>query len=131
MYRDKLGRGEGERAKILDTLLVVLNEKDFITEGNAQRLSELCQKVRDNLSLSAEKLNNLSLLAQTHDLGKIGIPDHILTKKGPLDEEEWDITRQHSEKGPRIALATPSLSGIADLILKHHERWTEKNTRCS
>jgi diguanylate cyclase (GGDEF)-like protein/PAS domain S-box-containing protein len=123
MYRDKLGRGEGERAKILDTLLAVLNEKDFIIEGHAHRLSELCQKVGGNLSLPKEKLNNLSLLAQTHEIGKIGIPEQILTKEGPLDEEEWEIMRQSYEKGHRIALATPSLSDIADLILKHHERW--------
>jgi HD-GYP domain-containing protein (c-di-GMP phosphodiesterase class II) len=65
----------------------------------------------------------LALLAQVHDIGKVGIPDQILLKNGPLNEEEWKIMRKHSEKGHRIASASADLLGIADFILKHHERW--------
>ena len=66
------------------------------------------------------------LLAKVHDLGKVGIPDHILYKKGSLNEDEWKIMRKHTEKGHRIASASSDLQGIADLILKHHERWDGK-----
>ena len=65
----------------------------------------------------------MALLARVHDIGKLGIPDAVLFKPGPLSNEEWEIMRQHPEKGYRIALATPELAGVADLILKHHERW--------
>jgi HD-GYP domain-containing protein (c-di-GMP phosphodiesterase class II) len=58
-----------------------------------------------------------------HDLGKVGIPDSILFKPGSLTGKEWEIMRQHPEKGYRIAQATTDLAGIADLILMHHERW--------
>ena len=56
-------------------------------------------------------------------MGKVGIPDRILFKKGSLSKDEWEIMHQHAEKGYRIARSSTDLSGIADLILKHHERW--------
>jgi len=61
-----------------------------------------------------------------HDIGKVAIPDNILNKSRPLTKEEWEILKSHSEKGYRIALSSPELSKIAELILKHHERWDGK-----
>lgn len=58
-----------------------------------------------------------------HDLGKVGIPDSILTKPGKLSDADWKIMRQHPEKGYRIATSSPHLAGISRLILCHHERW--------
>jgi len=51
------------------------------------------------------------------------ILENILFKNGPLNKDEWEIMKQHCEKGYRIALSSPELASIADLILKHHERW--------
>jgi len=84
---------------------------------------ELCRKIGEKIGLSSRQLGDLDLLARAHDLGKVGIPDKILFKKGPLDYEEWELMKQHPEKGHRIALSSPYFSEIADLILKHHERW--------
>ncbi len=123
MYRDKLHRGAGAKSQIIQSLMVTLKERDYITEGHARRLEKLCLKIGEKVRLSRKKLSDLILLAHMHDLGKVGIPDRILSKKGPLSGEEWDIMRQHSEKGYRIALSSPDLSEIADLILKHHEWW--------
>ncbi len=123
MYRNKLHKGEGEKAKIFDSLMTALNERDFITEGHAQRLTELCRKMGEKTGLSSSQLDDLDLLARAHDLGKVGIPDKILFKKGCLNSEEWELMKQHPEKGYRIALSSPYFSEIADLILKHHERW--------
>ncbi|WDU82776.1 HD-GYP domain-containing protein [Caloramator sp. Dgby_cultured_2] len=61
-----------------------------------------------------------------HDLGKVAISDDILNKREPLTDEEWEILKSHPEKGYRIAVSSPELAGIADLILKHHERWDGK-----
>ncbi|PKM80682.1 MAG: phosphohydrolase [Firmicutes bacterium HGW-Firmicutes-13] len=63
------------------------------------------------------------LLAKVHDLGKVGISDKILFKKSKLTDDEWEIMKQHSEKGYRIAQSSPDLALVADLILRHHERW--------
>ncbi|MFO7953148.1 MAG: diguanylate cyclase [Bacillota bacterium] len=123
MYWDKLHKGEDERTKIVNSLMAALNERDFIATGHAQRLTELCRKMGEKTGLSTSQLGNLDLLARAHDLGKVGIPDKILFKKGGLDSKEWGLMKEHPEKGYKIALASPYFSEIADLILKHHERW--------
>ncbi len=123
MYRDKLHKGVDSRSQIILSLMAALGERDFITEGHARRLEELCNRVGEKIGLSKKQLSDLVLLAQVHDLGKVGTPDKILFKDGSLTDEEWEIMRQHSEKGYRIAMSSSDLSGIANLILKHHERW--------
>lgn len=123
MYRDKLNREDNSRSQILRALMKALEERDFITNGHAKRLEELCLELGQKLNLSYVQISNLSLLAQLHDFGKVEIPDDILFKPSHLTEEEWKIMRQHPEKGYRIAKATADLAGIADLILKHHEHW--------
>jgi HD-GYP domain-containing protein (c-di-GMP phosphodiesterase class II) len=75
------------------------------------------------LGLSQDFENDLSLLARFHDLGKVGIPDHILSKPEPLTEGEWRQMHQHCEIGHRIASSIHDLEPISDWILKHHERW--------
>ena len=123
MYRDKLYQGTGIRSQIIDALLTTLGERDFITKGHAERLSVLTKKMGERIGLSSRKLSDLALLSQVHDLGKVGIPDHILFKEGPLTSEEWEIMRQHPEKGYKIAASSTDLFRVADLILKHHEKW--------
>ena len=123
MYRNKLYKGTGARAQILDVLMAALEERDYLTHGHANRLTDLCLALAKHLGTDSEVRGNLALLAKVHDLGKVGIPDHILFKPGPLNPQEWEVMRLHPEKGYRIAVASPDLMGIAELILKHHERW--------
>ena len=76
-----------------------------------------------DLIMSAEKIADLRLFAQFHDIGKVGIPDSILLKPGPLTSEEKTEMQRHSEIGHRIAQSAPDLAPIADWVLKHHEWW--------
>ncbi len=126
MYRDKLYSSFSGRNKIVKILMTALSERDFITEGHAMRLEKLCLKLGEMSNLSSRQLADLTLFSQVHDLGKVGIPDKILFKTGSLDETEWEIMKLHPEKGYRIALSSPELAGVADYILKHHERWDGK-----
>lgn len=126
MYQDKLYRSASTRSTIVQALLAALAERDFITEGHTHRVGELCRKMGEKIGLSSRQLSDLALLSQVHDLGKVGVPDHILLKEGLLTDQEWKLMRQHSEKGYRIAASSPDLAGVADLILKHHERWDGK-----
>ncbi len=123
MYHEKLIEKKSSRSQIINSLMVALAEKDYITEGHSQRLSQYTEKMVKQLGLPSNVMINQNLLNQVHDLGKVGIPDSILLKPGKLTEEEWVIMRQHPEKGYRIAMASPDLAHIADLILKHHEKW--------
>lgn len=126
MYRDKLLNSISIRKQTLNVLMSILAEKDYINEGHAQRVKDLSLKIGKKLGLSPKELSDLALLAKVHDIGKIAISDSILNKKGPLTEEEWEVLKQHSQKGYRIALSSPDLAGIAEFILKHHERWDGK-----
>ena len=126
MYKDKLYRKPSARGQTVNALLAALAERDYIADGHSSRMQVLCTELGDWAGLSSKQMTDLSLFAQVHDLGKVGIPDHILFKDGPLSKEEWDIMRQHPEKGYRIASVSPALAGVADLILRHHERWDGK-----
>ena len=123
MYRDKLSKDITVRSQLIRSLMVALEERDFITGGHVHRLEDMCCRIGKKVGLTEMQLSDLALLAQVHDLGKVGIPDHVLFKQDPLTDEEWKIMKQHSEKGYRIARASTDLSEIADLILRHHERW--------
>lgn len=123
MYRDKIHQGKSARSAIVQTLMTALEARDFITEGHADRLQTLVMEIAKALNLSEKTINELKLLAQFHDIGKVGIPDSILFKPGPLTPEEWKTIKLHSEIGAKIAQSTPDLAPISDWILKHHEYW--------
>jgi len=123
MRLDKQNQTESARSQVVNALLAALFERDYIAGGHAERLEKLCLKMGKEISLEQDRLTALSLVAQVHDLGKVGIPDSILFKKGELTDEEWAIMRQHPEKGYRIAQTSPELTHVADLILRHHEKW--------
>lgn len=127
MYHNKLFNKESSRSQIFKSWIATLAERDHLTQEGVQRIITLCTKIGERKNLSSRALADLALLVQAHDLGKIGVPDRILFKPGPLTAEEWEIMCQHSEKGYRMAMVSPPvLKDIADLILKHHERWDGK-----
>jgi diguanylate cyclase (GGDEF)-like protein len=126
MYHQKLHSGQSARSAIVNTVMKLIEARDFITEGHADRLQDVVADLGSAIGLSESKIADLRLLARFHDIGKVGIPDHILFKPGPLTAEEFETMKSHSEIGYRIARSSPDLSMIADQILKHHEWWNGK-----
>lgn len=122
MYRDKLLEARNFRSSLLTSLMKSLKELETETEEHTERLKELALKIGVELGLTETQLNELALLAALHDIGKLGIPDELLRKPGPLTPEEWEIVKRHPEIGYRIASSDPDLVTIADAILAHHER---------
>ncbi|NLF45606.1 MAG: diguanylate cyclase [Syntrophomonadaceae bacterium] len=123
MYRQKLYRSQSTRSAIVQTLMKALEARDFITEGHAERLQFMVADLGNKLGLPERVIVDLRLLAQFHDIGKVGLPDRILFKPEALTPEERKEMHRHSEIGHRIALSSPDLVHIADWILKHHEWW--------
>jgi diguanylate cyclase (GGDEF)-like protein/PAS domain S-box-containing protein len=123
MYREKVLRSRSARSHMVQALLKTLEARDYLTEGHGDRMQRLAAGMGRKLGLQESRVNDLRLLAQFHDLGKIGIPDSILFKPGPLSEEEYGKMQEHCEIGYRIALSAPQLTPIAEFILKHHEWW--------
>ncbi len=123
MYNNKLVESKSIRSSIISSLKKTLEERTHETETHAQRLKELSMKIGKIMGIYDNELDDLSLLAMLHDIGKIAIPDYILGKPAKLTEDEWKIMKSHCEIGYRIAVASPELAHIANLILTHHERW--------
>lgn len=123
MYREKLIHRQDMRSSIIKTLEQSLAVRDFIVDGHTDRLQKFVRNLAHSIDFPEQKMADLLLLAQFHDIGKIGIPDRILFKNGPLTKEESIEMQRHSEIGYRIANASPDLLPIAHCILKHHECW--------
>ena len=123
MYREKLHRSQSARSTIVQTVMSLLEARDFITEGHADRLQEMLTRLARAAGLPESRMTDLRLLAQFHDIGKVGIPDRILLKPGPLSPEEMVEMKRHSEIGHRIANSSPDLLPVADWVLKHQEWW--------
>ena len=126
LYRDKLRRKVHSRSAIVQTLKQMLAERDYLTEGHGKRLQDMIVHLGRVMEWSESILGDLQLFAQFHDIGKIGIPDRILHKPGPLSQQEREEMNRHCEIGQRIAQSSEDLYPIADWILKHHERWDGK-----
>ena len=126
MYREKLRQARTHRSQFTNTLKEMLVARDYITEGHVSRVTDITIALAKSVGLPSAQIPDMELFAYFHDIGKVGVSDRILKKCGPLTENERHEMQQHSEIGHRIASATDDLSGIADWILKHHERWDGK-----
>jgi diguanylate cyclase (GGDEF)-like protein len=126
MYREKLDHSLSARSTIVQTLMKALETRDFVIEGHVNRLQKLVAALADTIGLKEQSITDLRILAEFHDIGKVGIPDDILFKSDIHTFDETTEMRRHCEIGHRIALCTPDLVPIADLILKHHEWWNGK-----
>lgn len=126
MYKRKLLESRSVRSTLLTTLQKTLEERNIETMEHMQRTRELAVNLGIKIGLPDYLLNDLSLLAILHDTGKLGIPDEILLKPGPLNAAEWEVMKTHSEKGYHIASSIPEMISIAEAILHHHEHWNGK-----
>jgi diguanylate cyclase (GGDEF)-like protein len=123
MYACKnTGRASAGR-QTTDVLLKVLAERYPELGTHLSGVTELAHLMAGRLGLPEEELFTLLPAASLHDIGKMAIPDAILSKAGPLDEEEWAFIRQHTLIGERVLSAAPSLSGAAQLVRSSHERF--------
>lgn len=123
MYQTKLLESKSMRGSMVNALMMTLDERSAETRAHTSRLTETCLAIAGKMGLHAVDKNRLSLLSLLHDIGKIGIPDRVLSKPGPLTPAEWEIMKTHSEIGYRIASNVPELAAIAEEILHHHEKW--------
>ncbi len=97
--------------------------KDAYTGDHSERLAALADGVARALGLSEEEVKNIRWAALLHDIGKIGSPDDILCKPGPLTEQEWAVMRQHPVVGEEILLPVERMRGVAKIVRHHQEKW--------
>jgi diguanylate cyclase (GGDEF)-like protein len=126
MYKLKMLESRSIRGTLITTLQKALEERNIETMEHMERTRKLAVNLGINIGLPDYLLNDLSLLAILHDTGKLGIPDEILLKPGPLNAAEWEVMKTHSEKGYHIASSIPEMISIAEAVLHHHEHWNGK-----
>lgn len=126
MYEYKLAQATSPKSKVIDLLVAALSERDYMASGHGERLAKMGEIMADKIELDDDIRRNLIVLAKVHDLGKVGIPDQILFKKGKLTEEEYKKMKEHVKIGWEIAHRSKELENIAELILHHHECWNGK-----
>ena len=118
------GRRNVEAQAHLSTVLSLaeaLDQRDTGTAAHSQTVGQLCEMMAKELGMSADRVQRLRLAGVLHDIGKIGVPDSILRKPGPLTDEEREHMRRHPELGGRI-LSTAELDDVRSWIVAHHER---------
>lgn len=126
MYREKMLHRQSACSAIMKILMKALEAKDFITESQAERLQRLVDSLAGIIGMNNKRIADLRLLALFHDIGKVGIPDRVLFKPGPLTPGETRIMKQHCEIGYQITQSAHALMDVGEWIQKHHEWWNGK-----
>ena len=123
LYASKgAGRASAGR-QTTDALLRALSERNADLGMHLFDVTDLVSAVADELAISSDQVPSLLQAAALHDVGKLSIPDAILDKPGPLDDQEWAFIHSHTEIGERILSAAPALAKAAKIVRSTHERF--------
>jgi PAS domain S-box-containing protein len=127
LIEDEIDQPKARRAEAaaagVRTLLGALEARDVYTSAHSKQVVDLASAVALRLGADPEATRAVEQVALLHDIGKVGIPDAILQKQGPLDAREWELMRQHPIVGERIIASTPGLSELAPAVRAEHEHW--------
>ena len=123
MYVQKQGRGTSPSRQSKNVLIQALGERSPELVDHVHDVAELAVDVAKRLGLPEHELEQVRQAAELHDVGKVAVPDAILQKRGPLDDEEWRFIHRHTLVGERIISAAPALAQVAKLVRSSHERW--------
>lgn len=120
--RDPLVAFELGLTPTLHRFVAALETKDLVTRDHVVRTAELAMRMGLRAGLPPDRVRRLGLAGLLHDIGKLEVPDEILTKPSSLTDAEYERIKQHTVAGARLAASEPALSGIAPLVRWHHER---------
>jgi hypothetical protein len=121
--RDLRARAEAVLDAGVAMLARAVDIRDDYTGRHSTQVGQLARRVGERVGMDEAELELLEYAARLHDVGKLGVPDSILQKAGPLDEEEWAVMRRHPEWGAEMIAQVPGLEELATLVVAHHERW--------
>ncbi len=108
---------------IIASLAAAIEARDPYTVGHSARVTKYAIAIAEAMGLTVEEIEEIRLAGLLHDLGKIGIPDHVLNKPGPLSEDEFMLIKTHPALSMRIIEPLPHLGNIMPIIYNHHERF--------
>jgi HD-GYP domain-containing protein (c-di-GMP phosphodiesterase class II) len=108
------------------TLTSSITIRDAYTGEHSVRVAQFALLIGKQMRLSDEELEVIAYAAPMHDIGKIGIPDEILRKPGPLTPDEFTVMKTHTTQGAKIVGMVPALSQAVPIVRSHHEHWDGK-----
>jgi diguanylate cyclase (GGDEF)-like protein len=123
MYARKNSRPTSALSQTRDLLVDILAEREPDLHDHVLDVGRLAEGTARRLGLSDEEVADVVSAAELHDVGKIAIPDAILHKPGPLDEDEWVFMRRHTIIGERFLAGVPALRSVARYVRSSHEWW--------
>jgi diguanylate cyclase (GGDEF)-like protein len=126
LYAAKEYRPSGVKRQLRSVLLQVLGERESTLHEHLEGTAALALAVARRMRLDPEELDAVVRAAELHDIGKMAIPETILNKPGPLNDDEWAFMRRHTILGERILSAAPALIPVSKLVRASHERWDGK-----
>lgn len=107
----------------IQSLAAALDARDEYTRGHSERVKNYSIRIAEAMGMYQDDIDILARAADLHDIGKIGIKDHVLLKEGPLTDDEYEMIKQHPSIAHKILSPLSSLSEVSKIILHHHERW--------
>jgi diguanylate cyclase (GGDEF)-like protein/putative nucleotidyltransferase with HDIG domain len=135
-YKVYLGRVEDEHRHVqemadlhlatIEALALAIDAKDQTAQSHIRRVQVYAAGLAKRLGMPDQEIQGVKTAALLHDIGKLAVPEHILSKPGPLTQEEFQKVRIHPQVGAEIISAVPFPYPVAPLILSHHERWDGK-----
>ncbi len=126
MYFNKLKEGKQAKLSIINYLKETLQKITFENKNHYERLKVMGLEMAGILNFNEVEIEEIKLLCDYHDIGKIGVPKKILQKKAKLTQQEWRSMKKHPEIGYNIIKESREVISIDELILHHHERWDGK-----
>jgi len=103
------------------SLALAIDAKDHYTQGHSQKVSSYAVLVAEALGLGEAEVEEVRLAGVLHDIGKVGVPEPILNKGGPLSTDEWEMMKQHVNFGAKILEPLHAIAGIRKMVKHHHE----------
>src|SRR5258706_9918247 len=110
----------------IEALALAIDAKDRTGKSHIRRVQVFAAGLARAIGLSENEVQGVKTAALLHDIGKLAVPEHILSKPGPLTTEEFQKIRIHPQVGAEIIAGVPFPYPVAPLILSHHERWDGK-----
>ena len=107
----------------VESLAAAVEAKDPSTQNHSRHVAGYARIIAEELGLSPDAIGEIELAGLLHDVGKIGIPDSVLEKPGPLDPAEWAAVHLHPIIGEQILSGNPTLRQLLPMVRHHHERW--------
>ncbi|MFA6940589.1 MAG: HD-GYP domain-containing protein [Clostridiaceae bacterium] len=116
-------KNKSQYFETITALMHAMEARDKYTEGHSERVSELAINIAKELKFSEPRIEELKIAAMLHDVGKIGIDDSILNKKGKLTNEEYELIKKHPDIGFNILKDILGIDTVRFIVLHHHERY--------